>query len=116
MSVPWLEIIGRSILMSSIQFSIGSVSMSSIFSVTNFCTDQKTLDSAMDALVTYLAIGCLWAVGQCLLLYSEFKWEGALVALLFNLIIMGWITASYIRSFKGAVKEHNLKMPAFRFM
>ena len=48
---PTLEMLGEAILFASIQFSIGSVEMSSKFSVKNFCSDQDTLQNAADAAI-----------------------------------------------------------------
>ena len=44
------KLIGKSILFASMQFAIGSVEMSSKFSVKNFSKDQDTLQNAADAL------------------------------------------------------------------
>ena len=42
----YYKTIGEAILFASIQFSIGSVEMSSKFSVMNFSKDQETLQNA----------------------------------------------------------------------
>lgn len=42
--------IGFAVMLASIQFSVGSVEMSSKFSVASFCKDQTTLQRAADAL------------------------------------------------------------------
>ena len=43
------KLIGKSILFASMQFAIGSVEMSSKFSVKNFSKDQDTLQNAADS-------------------------------------------------------------------
>jgi len=57
------KIIGEALLYASIVSSIGSVEMSSKFSVMNFSKDQETLQNAADALSDYLRIGLLWTFG-----------------------------------------------------
>jgi hypothetical protein len=46
----FFEMFGEAILLASMQFAIGSVEMSSKFSVKNFSKDQETLQNAADAL------------------------------------------------------------------
>jgi hypothetical protein len=52
-------IIGKAILFASLQFAIGSVEMSSKFSVKNFATDQTTLQNAANALSDYLIVSLI---------------------------------------------------------
>ena len=52
------KLMGKAILLASIQASIGSVEMSSKFSVINFSKDQRTLQAAADALAAPAA--CNW--------------------------------------------------------
>ena len=86
--------------------------MSSKFSVINFCSDQDTLQNAADALSDYLKISIIWTIGVILLLYSKYKWIGALAAIISNLVVILWIYFSYMSSFKSAVnKTKTLKMP-----
>ena len=49
------------------QFSIGSVEMSSKFSVKNFSKDQHTLQNAAGALSDYMKIGLMWSFGLSIL-------------------------------------------------
>ena len=110
---PTLEMLGEAILFASIQFSIGSVEMSSKFSVKNFCSDQQTLQNAADALSDYLKISIIWTIGVILLLYSKYKWMGALAGIVSNLIVILWIHLSYMSAFKSAVNKNNkLVMPS----
>lgn len=110
---PTLEMLGEAILFASIQFSIGSVEMSSKFSVKNFCSDQPTLQNAADALSDYLKISIIWTIGVILLLYSKYKWMGALAGIVSNLIVILWIYLSYMSAFKSAVNKNNqLVMPS----
>ena len=60
------------------QFAIGSVEMSSKFSVRNFSKDQETLQNAADALADYLRIGIMWTIGVTVLFYAK---HGKLVVL-----------------------------------
>ena len=59
----YFELFGEAILLASMQFAIGSVEMSSKFSVKNFSKDQETLQNAADALSDYLRIGWFWTFG-----------------------------------------------------
>lgn len=104
-------IIGESILFSSIQVSLGSVEMSSRFSVQNFSKDQETLQNAANALSAYLVIGIFWAVGTTLIMYSAHGKTGMIASISCNALILGWIWASYILAFQKAAKKNGLKEP-----
>lgn len=93
------------------QAAIGSVEMSSKFSVTSFAKDQETLQRATDALTSYIIIGSVWAIGTMMILYAEYGFCGFISALAANLVITGWIVVSYWQSFKIACKKYGLKMP-----
>jgi len=105
--------IGEAILFSSIQFSIGSVEMSSKFSVMNFSKDQETLQNAAYALTDYLKIALLWTIGTSLIMYSNFSGLGLITNIVINAIIVGWIVYSYHICFLRAAEKHNLKYPVF---
>ena len=111
-----MKMIGEAILLASIQFSIGSVEMSSKFSVKNFSKDQETLQNAADALSDYLKIGVFWTIGVTILLYSNFGVPGAISAILANLLIIVWVYVSYIQSFKIAAEKYNLTMPGVKLL
>ena len=106
-----MKMLGEAILLASIQFSIGSVEMSSKFSVKNFSKDQETLQNAADALSDYLKIGIFWTIGVTIMLYSNHGVPGAISAVTINLLIIMWIYVSYIQSFKMASQKYNLIMP-----
>jgi hypothetical protein len=105
------KLIGKSILFASMQFAIGSVEMSSKFSVKNFSKDQDTLQNAADALSDYLIIGLLWTFGTCLIFYANYKWNGVIINTSINLAIMYWIYWSYIKSFNSACDKYVLEKP-----
>lgn len=107
-----LVLFGEAILLASMQFAIGSVEMSSKFSVRNFSKDQETLQNAADALSDYLRIGLLWTFGLTLLFYAKHDKIGAIIALITNLLIIAWIYLSYQTSFEYAAKTNSLKMPS----
>ena len=88
--------------------------MSSKFSVKNFSKDQETLQCAADALMDYMKIGMIWAVGTILVMYAKFGWKGAALSAVMNSIIMYWIYSSYITSFNNAAKKYGLKFPDIR--
>ena len=106
-----LKMIGEAIILASIQFSIGSVEMSSKFSVKNFAKDQETLQSAAVALGEYMKIAMIWTIGIAILLYLNFGIHGAIYALVSNFIVVYWIYSSYVNSFNHAIKKYNLKKP-----
>jgi len=105
------KLIGKSILFASMQFAIGSVEMSSKFSVKNFAKDQDTLQNAADALSDYLIIGLLWTFGTCLIFYTNYNWMGVAINTSINFAIMYWIYWSYMKSFKSACDKYNLIKP-----
>jgi len=113
-----LKMLGEAILYSSIQFSIGSVEMSSKFSVKNFSTDQDTLQNAADALMDYIRISFIWTIGVTLLLYSKYGALGAITSLIANGVVVAWIYYSYIEAFKVAIVKNTkvtLVMPSLSF-
>jgi hypothetical protein len=105
------KVIGEAILFGSIQFSIGSVEMSSKFSVMNFSKDQETLQNAAYALSDYLKIALLWTIGTALIGYSNFGNMGMYTSLIVNIIIVGWISYSYHVCFTKAAEKYKLKYP-----
>lgn len=106
------KMLGEAILYGSIQFSIGSVEMSSKFSVKNFSKDQETLQNAADALMDYIKISFIWTLGVTLLLFSKYGWLGAISSIISNAVVVLWIYFSYHDAFKTAVKKNsNLVMP-----
>jgi hypothetical protein len=107
----YFELFGEAVLLASMQFAIGSVEMSSKFSVKNFSKDQDTLQNAADALSDYLRIAVFWTIGLCILFWARYSIVGILMALITNLLIVSWIYYSYINSFEIAAKTHNLQMP-----
>jgi len=112
-----LKMLGEAILYSSIQFSIGSVEMSSKFSVKNFSTDQVTLQNAADALTDYIKISFIWTLGVTLLLLSKYGWVGAVASIIANSVVVWWIYWSYMQAFKMAVKKNTkLVMPKLNFL
>jgi len=107
----YYKAIGEAILFASIQFSIGSVEMSSKFSVMNFSKDQETLQNAAYALTDYLKIALLWTIGTSLIMYSNFGYTGLTTNIIINGIIVGWIIYSYHICFQKAAEKHKLKYP-----
>lgn len=100
-----IELLGEAILLASIQFSIGSVEMSSKFSVKNFSKDQPTLQNAADSLCDYLKIAFVWTLGVTLLLYSKYKLQGLIAGIVTNLIVTLWIYFSYMSAFRSASEQ-----------
>ena len=107
----YFEMFGEAILLASMQFAIGSVEMSSKFSVKNFSKDQDTIQNAADALSDYLRIAVVWTVGLGVLFYARYNAAGVIMSLITNILIVAWIYYSYIHSFEVAAKMYNLEMP-----
>jgi len=105
------RLMGNAILLASIQASIGSVEMSSKFSVVNFSKDQRTLQAAADALTGYLIIGIIWMIGAILINFGQYGVPGLIASLIANLVIIGWIVGSYLVAFQTAVRQYGLKYP-----
>lgn len=105
------KMLGNAILLASIQASIGSVEMSSKFSVVNFSKDQGTLQGAADALTGYLLIAFIWTIGSGMISYGQFSFSGLITSLVANLILVGWIYFSYLHCFRIAVRKYKLKFP-----
>jgi hypothetical protein len=107
----YFEMFGEAILLASMQFAIGSVEMSSKFSVKNFSKDQETLQNAADALSDYLRIAMVWTVGLGVLFYARYDAPGVVMSLITNLLIVAWIYYSYVYSFEVAAKMYGLQAP-----
>lgn len=105
------KMLGNAILLASIQASIGSVEMSSKFSVVNFSKDQETLQGAADALTGYLVIAFIWTCGSAMISYGQFGLSGLFTSLVANIVLVGWIYFSYLHSFKVATNRYGLKYP-----
>ena len=106
-----ITIAGKAILFASMQFAIGSVEMSSKFSVKNFSKDQTTLQHAADSLSDYLFIGMVWTLGTCMMFWGNYGMKGAVVNFIANMAIMTWILLSYQRAFEYACTVGNLNKP-----
>jgi len=105
------KMLGNSILLASIQASIGSVEMSSKFSVVNFSKDQKTLQAASDALTGYLIIAFIWTIGSAMICFGQYSWIGLITSIIANIVLILWIFLSYIQAFRIATKRYDLEFP-----
>lgn len=105
------EMLGNSILFASIQASIGSVELSSKFSVVNFSKDQTTLQGASDALTGYMIIAVIWTFGSALISYGQYGKVGLITSVIANLVMVSWIFFSYLHCFKVAADRYGLQFP-----
>lgn len=112
----WPKVIGFSIILSSVQFSIASVEMSSKFSVINFANNQETLQNAALALRGYLIIAGMWTLATALLMFSQYGFIGGLIGFIANMLYIAWIYFSYVNAFKQAANKYNLEMPKILFI
>ena len=108
-----IKMLGSAILFASVQVSIASTTMSSVFSYRNFCKDRETLQSACDSLRHYFYIGILWAMGTTLIGYWEYGIKGMLANIIANLAVFSWVMTSYWTTFKQICRKRKLPMPLF---
>ena len=111
----WPKILGQAIFYASIQAAIGSVEMSSRFSVMNFSKDQETIQNAADALRSYMYIALAWSLATILVMYSQYGIPGGISGLIANMLYVGWIYFSYVRAFSITAKKYNLIEPKVFF-
>jgi hypothetical protein len=107
----WPRILGKAVLLASIQVSIASVEMSSKYSVINFSKDAETLQNAANALTSYLVIGLFWAIGTCMIMYSSSGIRGLSAGIVTNGVMIAWVYVSYMKAFKTASNKYNIPMP-----
>lgn len=106
-----MKVIGKAILFASMQFAIGSVEMSSKFSVKNFSKDQETLQCAADALTDYIIISMVWTIGTSLIFFASYGKMGLAANIVANMVIVAWIYISYLNAFEQASLKSGLQMP-----
>ena len=114
-NVNWPKILGQAIFYASIQAAIGSVEMSSRFSVMNFSKDQDTIQNAADALRSYMFIAMAWSLATILVMYSQYGIAGGIAGLVANMLYVGWIYFSYVRAFTITADKYKLKYPTVFF-
>ena len=110
-NAPLLKIIGKAIMLGSQQYALGSVLMSSTFSVNNFAKDQETLQAAADALRNYIVMGSLWTLSNVLVLGASYGNSGIAWAVIANGSIMLWMYMAYVKAFRHAEVKYNLARP-----
>ena len=113
--INWPKMMGESIFYASIQAAIGSVEMSSKFSVINFCKDQETLQNAADSLKNYMFVAVAWMIATMLVMYSQYGCHGLVVGFISNLMYIGWMYFSYVNSFSTVVTKYGLQQPKVFF-
>ncbi len=104
-------IVGKALLFAGIQFSLGSVEMSSKFSVKNFANTQETLDSAVSSLRDYVIIAIIWMIGCCLVFYSNYGLIGLGSSFVANIVFISWIYFSYYAAVRQAANKYHLQVP-----
>ena len=105
------EMLGQAIFYASTQASLGSVAMSSTFSVKNFSKEQEILDNAADALKEYIYIATFWTIAAMLVLFSQYGVLGAVAGFFTNMGYIMWIYCSYIKAFKESATKYKLQVP-----
>ena len=107
------SLLGSGLMYAGFTFSLGSVEMSSKYSVENFSKDAATLQAAANALFTYFIIAIIWTVASCLVLYGEYGLKGIIWGAFTNIVFIAWIMISYWMTFKKVSKANGLPMPKF---
>jgi hypothetical protein len=108
---PLIKILGKAILLASIQSALGSIEMSSKFTLLSISKDEDDLQKVADALSSYILLGIFWTIGSVAILYSNYGLTGFWAALITNLIILCWIIYYYISAIGRACKKHNMPCP-----
>lgn len=111
MNAPLLKIIGKAMMLGSQQYALGSVLMSSSFSVKSFSKDQKTLQDAADALKGYIIAGIVWMISNILVLGASYGSSGAIAGFISNIVVMVWIWKLYTDAFENAQYNYGLAPP-----
>jgi hypothetical protein len=106
-----VKMLGKALMLSAQQYAIGSVLMSSTYSVKNFSKDQVILDNAADALKNYFLVGFIWLLSNAMVLGATYGFNGVLAATVANAAVMAWIYYIYKKSFNEAAQMYNLKFP-----
>lgn len=106
-----LKIIGKAMMLGSQQYALGSVLMSSSFSVKSFSKDQKTLQDAADALRQYIVAGVVWMISNVLVLWASYGTAGGISAFISNIVVMIWIWKLYTDAFQNAQDVYGLEKP-----
>jgi uncharacterized membrane protein len=110
-NAPLLKIIGKAMMLGSQQYALGSVLMSSSFSVKSFSKDQKTLQDAADALRQYIVAGVVWMISNVLVLWASYGTAGGVAAFVSNIVVMVWIWKLYTAAFQNAMDVYGLQKP-----
>jgi hypothetical protein len=105
------KVAGKSILLAGFLVALGSVEMSSRFSVMNFAKNDEVLQNAANALSAFMFIGMIWSIGATAVLYASYSTFGFLCGVISNAVILGWMYFSYVAAFKKAAAANGLKEP-----
>ncbi len=105
-------IAGEALLFSAMQFSLGSVELSSKFSVRNFTKDQETMNNAVRALKDYNVVALVWTIGVALMFGGIHGWTGLIASVVFNFAFVLWINLTYFAAFHEAAQKFNLTVPS----
>jgi hypothetical protein len=107
-----VELIAESLIFGSVQYSLASCLMSSVFSVRNFSKDQQTLNNAVGALCEFLKVAIVWFAITSALMYYSHGTKGFVVTFILTLVIVGWLTWIYEKAFREAACKNHLHKPS----
>ncbi len=105
------KILAHAIFYTSLQAIIGSIEMDSRFSIITGSKSQDILQNAADSLKNYLYFSVVWTFIVIFIMYDRYGYPGVAVALITNLLFIGWIYYRYKGTFKFAAKKYGLTEP-----
>ena len=109
-NIPWPEIVGKVLVSTTVQATLGSLEMSSRLMIRNFVITQEEADEFINEMRAYIFIGSLWTAGTTFLMYSMHQYLGASLNLLFNLLAMAWIIYRRYPVYVKTATKHGLKI------
>lgn len=105
--LSWPELIGKVLVTTTVQLSLGSLELPSRLLIYNTATSQEAADFIIGEFHTYMLIGGLWTVGTSILLYLSHLHIGALLNSLFNISAMAWIIHRRYSALVANAKKYN---------
>lgn len=109
-NVSWPELLGKVIMSTAVQASFGSLELPSRTTIAKFVTTQKDVDVFISSIRGYLFIGGLWTIGTTILMYTMHQHIGALINLIFQILIMIWIINRRYVMVRDIAEKNNFEM------
>lgn len=106
----WPDLVGKVILSSAVQASLGALELPSPTIIHGLVTTQKAADVMLGEIRAYLFIGTLWAIGTTLIVWMDHYYLGACLNLTLNILAMFWIISRRYRRLKENAVEYGFKV------